>query len=643
MTQDNHQIPLEDRAFLIGSEVNKNGDKTYTRRKSSIGVGSVWLEVTSCLFGLISIAAIVATLYPHQNKPIPQWPFQISINTLLSIYGFVLKLVIPVVVASCLGQLQWTWFVRERPLLDLVRYESAANGGLLGSVQWLWFNHIREPLTAFGVIITLISIIIDPFIQQLVQYEDCSTVIDATASIPRTNYFESIGVHMGAFEETIDPGIQNAISAGLFGSAETISAECLTGNCTFPQQYASLGFCSGCQDISDQIHVTVTGFNNISDQNDLNTTLPSGLSTAWEGEQFGADGSIANNNALFAGAISDANGTMEFLRGATWFSKHGLDPTTNTTIDGCDSSQKNQTSWRCSVANAVSCSFKPCVRVYNASVTEGQLLETMVSSSSLSQTWGQDGAYISSVVDTQCTSSQQNASLAKLGYKLTSRWLAYNSTFPSSDELDAATAKNDTDAPFPTSLFTRQCVYTISPMLVNSLWEEYLSGFFTGNLTTALTESNTIGDLTGPQALQTLYNNSYTDFQFIESAIQKMSESITNYMRRNGQVSQSVPATGYVLHSATCLHVSWPWITLPLSIAIATCVLFVLTIIKVNNSHTPKWKTSLLPTLFNGPALSPEKTLRTEKEMETEAAKTVIVLDGDSHNGFQLVETSRRE
>jgi hypothetical protein len=581
---------------------------------------------------------MVATLYPHQNKPIPQWPFQISINTLLSIYGFVLKVVIPVVVTSCLGQLQWTWFVRERPLLDLVRYNDAADGAF-GSVQWLWSNHIREPLTAFGAIIAIVSIIIDPFVQQLVLYEDCSTVTGATASIPRTNYFESIGEHVGSFQETIVPGVQNAISAGLFGSAETVSAECLTGNCTFPQ-YASLGYCSACQDISDKVNVTVVKNSNGSF---LMSSLPSGLSTAWAVgvAEFGSLESLENSNQLFAGAISNsADGVMEFLRGATSFSQDGLNPTTGSAIVGCNSTQANHTLWQCSLANAVSCSFEPCVRIYNGSVNEGQLLETVVNTS---QTWGQDGAYISSVVDTQCTSSEQNASLAKLGYQLTSRWLAYNSTFLNAEDLDNATASNDIDAPFPTSLYTRQCVYTIRPTFVNSLWESYLVDFFTGNVTTIPTESNTIGELVGPQSLQTLYNNSYTDFQLIESAIHNMSESLTNYMRRNGQVNQSAPATGEVLHSATCLHVRWPWITLPFSLAVATCILFVLTVIKVSKSNTPRWKTSLLPTLFNGPALSPDKTLYTEKDMETEAAKTVIVLDGDSHNGFRLAEAPRQE
>ncbi|QKX62390.1 uncharacterized protein TRUGW13939_09549 [Talaromyces rugulosus] len=440
---------------------------------------------------------MVVTLYPHQNKPIPQWPFQISINTLLSIYGFVLKLAIPVVVASCLGQLQWSWFVRERPLLDLVRYNSAANGAL-GSLQWLWSNHIREPLTAFGAIITIFSIVIDPFIQQLVLYEDCSTITNSTASIPRTNHFESSGAHSGPLEETIEPGVQNAINLGLFGSQETITPNCPTGNCTFPPQYASLGYCSACQDISDQINVTFAFINHSYTQNtDPNlfiSTSPSGLSTIWD--NYGNDDS---RQILFAGAAVQ-NGT-QWMR----------------------SSRRKQHFVAMPSCECCQLQFRAlCPRIDSSSLYLHQ------DESGSAPRYG--------LVDTQCISDHQKANLTQLGYEVTGRWLGYNITFDSV-ALDEIIPSNDTDVPFPESLYTRQCVYAINYEFPGSLWGDYLWKLFTGNLTGELLDATMIGEVNGPQSLKTLYNNSFTDFQSIDSAVQNMAESLTNYMRLTGHVN----------------------------------------------------------------------------------------------------------
>ena len=62
------------------------------------------MEIGACLLFMIAFVAIIATLYPHQGKPLPEWPFQISINALVSIYVVVLKTTIIFVTAEGLGR-----------------------------------------------------------------------------------------------------------------------------------------------------------------------------------------------------------------------------------------------------------------------------------------------------------------------------------------------------------------------------------------------------------------------------------------------------------------------------------------------------------------------------------------------------------
>jgi len=40
---------------------------------------------------LATLLAITATLYPFSGKPLPQWPYGLSINTLLSIYVLMMR------------------------------------------------------------------------------------------------------------------------------------------------------------------------------------------------------------------------------------------------------------------------------------------------------------------------------------------------------------------------------------------------------------------------------------------------------------------------------------------------------------------------------------------------------------------------
>lgn len=145
-----------------------------------------WMEIAACLLFFTALTAIVATLYPHQGKPLPQWPYQISVNSLISIYVVVLKGTILLVTAEGLGQLKWRWLLERRPLDDLVTYDQATRGAL-GALSHLWRLRLRHPLSSAGALITLAVLTIDPFTQQIIHCYDCSLpLVGLQASIPRT-------------------------------------------------------------------------------------------------------------------------------------------------------------------------------------------------------------------------------------------------------------------------------------------------------------------------------------------------------------------------------------------------------------------------------------------------------------------------
>ena len=123
-----------------------------------------WLEILCCGLFVAALMAIVGAVLPYQDQPLPQWPYNVSINTLISILAAITKAAMLLVIAEGLSQLKWTWFRRTRPLQDMARYDMASRGPW-GSLRFLLSSRGGDLITSVGAIVTVASIAIDPFAQ----------------------------------------------------------------------------------------------------------------------------------------------------------------------------------------------------------------------------------------------------------------------------------------------------------------------------------------------------------------------------------------------------------------------------------------------------------------------------------------------
>ena len=123
-----------------------------------------WLEIACCVVFTGALMAIVGAILPYQDQPLPQWPYNISINTLISILIAISKAAMLLVTAEGLSQLKWTWFQRKRPLQDMARYDMASRGPW-GSWRLLLSLRGRDLVASVGAFVTVASIAIDPFAQ----------------------------------------------------------------------------------------------------------------------------------------------------------------------------------------------------------------------------------------------------------------------------------------------------------------------------------------------------------------------------------------------------------------------------------------------------------------------------------------------
>ena len=584
-----------------------------------------WQELTACLLSVVALLAIIATLRPHQNKPLPQWPYLVSVNSLLSIYVTILKAAVLLVIAEGLSQLKWQRFEDDRPLDELARYDEASRGPM-GSLRLLWRLRLQHPLTSVGAFAVIFAIITDPTTQQIVQYYDCTLLLEgAQASLPRTNVYIGQGRHAGAGLRTIEPPLQAAINAGIFSPGRAVSSRCDTGNCTFPDIYHTLGYCSSCTDVSEQVVVNSSYRDDKSLGRVTNKTfhLPSGT-------QLFQSTPVFRNPIDVLTVSSHDRRQIDLLKGPV-----PPDNCVNPSATGA---------WSCDDYAAATCSMNFCVRTYKSIVSAGNLEETLISQTGLPNVIGQatSGVFFLSLIDTSCISSGERTALQAAGYEMPvgTPWLPYkNATFKPLE-------RPPLNASFPESMLERNCVYSVDGFLDSSLWSVFLKDFFNGTVK-GLPSVAIQGDILrydGPQNLQVIYNFGNVTFENIEQTFANISNSVTNYLRQNGNVNHSEPALGQVNQNRTCIDVRWAWLSFSVIQVMITLLFFTAMVVETSSKGNPVpiWKSSPLALLYHGferqPTHAGGERLR---EMERAARGTLVSL-GTTQTGIKLVERRRK-
>lgn len=623
-----------------------------------------FLEILNSFLLLIAVSAIVATLYIHDGQPLPQWPFDITINAMLSIYAVVLKASMAFILTSCIGQSQWRWFnSSSRSLQDLVLFHDAGQGPW-GSISWLWAYRLGQPVAALGAFITIVGMAVDPFVQQLIHPVDCMEQLQGApaASVPTTNI-----ITYGGLPDALQP----SVVGGFYTSQNLTDVECSTGNCTFADDYTTLGFCSSCEDVSDKVTITtnctVEPYNDSKPYRgpcdarprgpviwDITTTSPPfnlnfydrmNVSFIMHGAKFYADEgadvfSMESTERWVPDLLNGTNGDSELKFGVDLGVIYGMsdnsvdhvepgNPTRN--VIGCGDASTNNT-WYCRGYGAAMCLMQPCLRTYSARVDAGRLTETLVEHTDPAADWGysqvDDGEFVGGslnekgyfgLVDKGCISNDQHQQLATAGYngvgETQTRWLPYKVTYDPT--RPNATAYNTT---LSASLLASRCLFLVEELFVDRMWNEVLDASFLGTVKRRGGLSNPLaskaGDVgrpsilfTGPDPLRYLWNSGRVNMTRINDSMANLAQALTLWVRSAGAKGRgggqeeffSTRFTGQVLHYATCAQVTWAWIALPASLTALTLLCLAATMVTTARGRVPVWKSSPLTVLFHGP------------------------------------------
>jgi hypothetical protein len=424
-----------------------------------------------------------------------------------------------------------------------------------------------------------VSLAIDPFSQQVIQYYSCQQpVVDAVAYVPKTNQYSAFGYATSAKDKSLDSRMAAALYTGLISppanASTSVSVGCLTGNCTFSEfngaTHQSLAMCSSCKDLSASIKSNASY--NASD-------LYAGQYRYYLPAQA-EDRDWANSPSITIGADE-------------WLSTNFYwPPLSSRYISAFDAlmyrspSCANLSSESCTYTPfAVGCEVYPCVKTYHANVSNFILSEIVLDTTRISFGYG-------------------------LNYILVTSSSLSNNGWEECKPSDQPTKTNTAPVATTTTLtngtlvswnkyYPPSCVWQFdwaSTWALRTYFAQYL---FSGTITTS--EVHTAAAGVGTPWLLNLLNDGNASVASASSYLKALTNSMTGVIRSNGVTQEKDFVHGTAFSTQTCIKVQWAWLSLP-AVLIVFGMLFLGATIWESRRILPGsvWKSSGLAVLFHG-------------------------------------------
>ncbi|OAL53836.1 hypothetical protein IQ07DRAFT_321033 [Pyrenochaeta sp. DS3sAY3a] len=578
--------------------IGKPGKQPRRSKRSEVWEWNI--ELLACATFVAFIIALAVTLYTRKGRPLPNW----SINSVLSFYAVIFKGALVFVIGAAMSQNQWRWFRNERSLHDIAKWDSAARDPV-GAAYWLFHKGFAEPVTALGAIFLIAAVLVDPFVQQLVQYENCSTNATQSALMPRTNLYTPSCMHSWPLSCVPLPAELSTWTGGMYSPPDSIVPVCSSGNCTFDAEYSTIGFCSRCEDLSQGLKNTTSPSR--LDFCKVNTTLSlqSGLSLS--PNCYDPQNSATGGQPLLAAGLvskpSKPDLPYEIIAKAGNCNRDfgpglGIAPCR----DSCGNATHPAEPWRCRGYGAAACAIGPCIKTYKANMTNGVLEETLIHQTGPGEHWDANtNPRKRALVDLQCGSQAQKEWLRNSGLTVgnDTRWRGLNVSMVVLDALDSPIGQCPTDdtrdeACLPVlDLLKSGCVYAYGQTFMTAFELTVLLDL-TGLINGFLDAPTTISSYNGPQILQHVYNFGSLEFERIDSIFRNASTAFTNHIRRTGHENFSTPAVGVVSEYAVCIEIQWIWLLMPALLAVLTIFLLLICALLTWLDGAPVWKSSPL-------------------------------------------------
>lgn len=576
------------------------------------------LEILTVVVAILLLVAIISLLSYYDGRYMPEWPFDINLNSAVAFLSTFLRAAIVAAVAEIIGQIKWTWFTeRTRPLHHLQDFD-AASRSIIGSIRLvavvLWnFGFTSAGLLGMSAaLVTIASLAVGPVTQQAVRTAACPLLLpDVRSAIPAANYVpgSSSYYRIGAGSYELEVDMKSAMIKGLteqVGSdGNGVDVTCKTGNCTWPDYgtgvtHASIGLCSKCLNTTDWVSPAGYGANVSLPDQDAYINYGMSGQYMWIGysnlsayaPQFSEDFATAaavsvGNFSILAASTSPCTQDAET---GQLDCPHQISDSNNTYFQGLGDYV------------AASCVLYPCMKEYWARYENNVLTEKLVKSTTAipnTQETTDSYGFYSNYTATKSPCVLDNGT-----------WYDYG------NQSDAAHVPGRTWANISLSDQLRgsrnisvpnECLYKMDGIFFYAI-SSFLSTLFDGK---CIYDDEQSGQINCGDSwwLTPLWGQNNASFTSLDKAMTDFTTSVTNKLRMTGRGPDQLlggkvdlgEAYGSVYETSTCTFFDRQWIILPILLVLICIVLLMWISIKnYRDPEQPVWKGSVLPLMFFG-------------------------------------------
>ncbi|CAI4214456.1 unnamed protein product [Parascedosporium putredinis] len=319
------------------------------------------LEIGSILLSIGALLAAIVVMAVQNGKPVVDWTFPASINTVVSTLGVISKVSLAFTISACLGQQKWNWFRQHQGNVSLFEvFDSASRGP-----NW----------AILGAIVTVLTVTFDPFLQATVNLSGQLALSRFTFNSTISDIFtlqQDFGLTAAIFDGFALGGVSNPLVA----QNPLGSFACPTGNCTWPI-FTTAAVCSTCRDVSSS--VVRRPRTKCSSKDSTNQAMGNNAILIADCTEYHAPyGNIKQYNGL--ASRPDGRGPVPTTQGAT----SGFVVLTANNFVQMDEF------WEDATIEATECGLYMCAAAINATASNGELTETRVRewSNRVPKTWG---------------------------------------------------------------------------------------------------------------------------------------------------------------------------------------------------------------------------------------------------------------